>query len=187
MMDYCLAYLYWTVQIEPVALIATVSFFTVITLVGIFSIRKKEANYTSVLSDKYHDVKDKAYHETAEQKKVIDYNGMFDEFRHSRLYAEIVVALVADDEIQEQNLTDLKKVLYEFFIEFRLYLYEIGPKLSDTDIDFCILTLAGIKQKHIYKLMGISPSGIRLKKKRIKEKVPARVYWNIFWVEHCIY
>ena len=187
MMDYCLAYLYWTVQVEPVALIATVFFLTVITLVGIFSIRKKEANYTSGLSDKCPDVKDEAYHETAEQKKVIDYNGMFDEFRHSRLYAEIVVALAADDEIQEQNLTDLKKVLYEFFIEFRLYLYEIGPKLSDTDIDFCILTLAGIKQKHIYKLMGISPSGIRLKKKRIKEKVPARVYWNVFGVEHCIY
>lgn len=65
-MDYCLAYLYWTVQVEPVALIATVSFFTVIILVG------------------------------------------------------------------------------------------------------------------------ISPSGIRLKKKRIKEKVPVRFYWNIFWVEHCI-
>ena len=187
MMDSFLVCLNWTVQVEPVALIATVSFFTVITLVEIFSIRKKEANYTSGLSNKYPDVKDEAYHETAEQKKVIDYNGMFDEFRHSRLYAEIVVALAADDEIQEQNLLDLKKVLYEFFIEFRLYLYEIGPKLSDTDIDFCILTLAGIKQKHIYKLMGISPSGIRLKKQRMKEKLPGRIYRNVFRVEHCIY
>lgn len=187
MMDSFLVCLNWTVQVNLVALIAVVLFFTVMTLWGIFSIRKKEANYTSGLSNKYPDVKDEAYHETAEQKKVIDYNGMFDEFRHSRLYAEIVVALAADDEIQEQNLTDLKKVLYEFFIEFRLYLNEIGPKLSDTDIDFCILTLAGIKQKHIYKLMGISPSGIRMKKQRMKEKLPGRIYWNVFRVEHCIY
>lgn len=187
MMDSFLVCLNWTVQVNLVALIAVVLFFTVMTLWGIFSIRKKEANYTSGLSNKYPDVKDEAYHETAEQKKVIDYNGMFDEFRHSRLYAEIVVALAADDEIQEQNLTDLKKVLYEFFIGFRLYLYEIGPKLSDTDIDFCILTLAGIKQKHIYKLMGISPSGIRLKKQRMKEKLPGRIYRNVFRVEHCIY
>ena len=118
-MDSFLVCLNWTVQVNLVALIAVVLFFTVMTLWGIFSIRKKEANYTSGLSNKYPDVKDEAYHETAEQKKVIDYNGMFDEFRHSRLYAEIVVALAADDEIQEQNLTDLKKVLYEFFIGFR--------------------------------------------------------------------
>lgn len=56
--------------------------------------------------------------------------------RHSRLYTEIVVALAANDEIQTQNLIDLKNVLYELFIEFRLYLYKIGSKLSDADIDF---------------------------------------------------
>lgn len=188
MMDSFLVCLNWTVQVNPVALIAVVSFFTVITLWGIFSSRNREANYTNCFSNKYYEMKsDDAHQDTGEKKNAKDYKGLFDEFRHSRLYAEIVVSLASDDIIQEQNLIDLKKVLYEFFIEFRLYLYEIGPKLSDTDIDFCILTLAGIKQKHIYKLMGITPSGIRLKKKRIKEKVPARVYWNVFRVEHCIY
>lgn len=186
-MDNCLVCLYWTVQVEPVALISIVSFVTVITLWGIFASRKKEANYANSFSNKY-DVKAYDEHEdTVEKRDAKDYKGLFEEFRHSRLYAEIVVALAADDVIQEQNLIDLKKVLYEFFIEFRLYLYEIGPKLSDTDIDFCILTLAGIKQKHMNKLIGISPSGIRLKKQRMKEKLPGRIYRNVFRVEHCIY
>ena len=188
MMDSFLVCLYWTVQVDPVALIAVVSFFTAITLVGIFASRKKEANYTNGFSNKYYDVKsDNGHEDTGEKKNAKDYKGLFEEFRHSRLYAEIVVALASDDVIQEQNLIDLKKVLYEFFIEFRLYLYEIGPKLSDTDIDFCILTLAGIKQKHMNKLIGISPSGIRLKKQRMKEKLPGRIYRNVFRVEHCIY
>lgn len=187
-MDNCLVCLYWTVQVEPVALISIVSFVTVITLWGIFASRKKEANFDNGFSNKYYDVKAYDEHEdTVKKRDAKDYKGLFEEFMHSRLYAEIVVALASDDVIQEQNLIDLKKVLYEFFIEFRLYLYEIGPKLSDTDIDFCILTLAGIKQKHMNKLIGISPSGIRLKKMRIKEKLPARVFWNVFRVEHCIY
>ena len=188
MMDSFLVCLYWTVQVDPVALIVVVSFFTAITLVGIFASRKKEANYTNGFSNKYYDVKsDNGHEDTVEKKNAKDYKGLFEEFRHSRLYAEIVVALASDDVIKEQNLIDLKKVLYEFFIEFRLYLYEIGPKLSDTDIDLCILTLAGIKQKHLNKLIGISPSGIRLKKQRMKEKLPGRIYRNVFRVEHCIY
>lgn len=188
MMDSFLVCLNWMVQVNPVALIAVVSFFTVITLWGIFSSRNREANYTNCFSNKYYEMKsDNAHQDTGEKKNAKDYKGLFDEFRHSRLYAEIVVSLASDDIIQEQNLIDLKKVLYEFFIEFRLYLYEIGPKLSDTDIDLCILTLAGIKQKHLNKLIGISPSGIRLKKQRMKEKLPGRIYRNVFGVEHCIY
>ena len=187
-MDYCLAYLYWTVQVDPIAIVALVFLLAVIATVGFFASRKKEANYTNGFSNKYYDVKfDIGHEDSVEKKNAKDYKGLFEDFRHSRLYTEIVVALASDDVIQEQNLIDLKKVLYEFFIEFRLYLYEIGPKLSDTDIDLCILTLAGIKQKHLNKLIGISPSGIRLKKQRMKEKLPGRIYRNVFRVEHCIY
>ena len=187
-MDSFLVCLYWTVQVDPIAIVALVFLLAVIATVVFFASRKKEANYTNCFSNKYYEMKsDDAHQDTGEKKNAKDYKGLFEEFRHSRLYAEIVVALASDDVIQEQNLIDLKKVLYEFFIEFRLYLYEIGPKLSDTDIDLCILTLAGIKQKHLNKLIGISPSGIRLKKQRMKEKLPGRIYRNVFGVEHCIY
>ena len=188
MMDSFLVCLYWTVQVDPIAIVALVFLLAVIATVVFFASRKKEANYTNCFSNKYYEMKsDDAHQDTGEKKNAKDYKGLFEDFRHSRLYAEIVVALASDDVIKEQNLIDLKKVLYEFFIEFRLYLYEIGPKLSDTDIDLCILTLAGIKQKHLNKLIGISPSGIRLKKQRMKEKLPGRIYRNVFGVEHCIY
>lgn len=184
----CFVYMFWTVQINPIAIVAIVFLLTVIASVEILISRRKEANYDSGSSNKYQDVMvDGVKQNIGEEKYVKEFMGLFEEFRQSRLYAEIAVALASDNVIQERNLIELKTVLYEFFIEFRLYLYEIGPKLSDTDIDYCILVLAGIKQKHIYKLIGITPSGIRLKKMRIKEKVPARVYWNIFGVEHCIY
>lgn len=187
-MDSFLVCLYWTVQVDPIAIVALVFLLAVIATVVFFASRKKEANYTNCFSNKYYEMKsDDAHQDTGEKKNAKDYKGLFEDFRHSRLYAEIVVALASDDVIKEQNLIDLKKVLYEFFIEFRLYLYEIGPKLSDTDIDLCILTLAGIKQKHLNKLIGISPSGIRLKKQRMKEKLPGRIYRNVFGVEHCIY
>lgn len=186
--DNSLVCLYWMVQVNPVALIVVVSFFTVMTLWGIFSSRNREANYTNCFSNKYYEMKsDDAHQDTGEKKNAKDYKGLFEEFRHSRLYAEIVVSLASDDIIQEQNLIDLKKVLYEFFIEFRLYLHENGPKLSDTDIDYCILTLAGIKQEHINKLIGISSSGVRLIKQQMKVKLSARMYRNVFLVKHCIY
>ncbi|MBO7111137.1 MAG: hypothetical protein J6W18_04230 [Bacteroidaceae bacterium] len=189
MMDSFLVCMYWTVQVDPIAIVALVFLLAVIALVGFLKSRWKEENTASIFSKiNYYEMKsDDAHQDTGEEKNAKDYKGLFEDFRHSRLYTEIVVALASDDIIQEQNLTDLKKVLYEFFIEFRLYLYEIGPKLSDTDIDLCILTLAGIKQKHMNKLIGISPSGIRLKKHRMKEKLPGRIYRNVFRVEHCIY
>lgn len=187
-LDNSLVCLYWMVQVDPVALISIVSFVTVITLWGIFASRKKEANYANSFSNKYYDVKaDDEHQDTVGKRDAKDYKGLFEEFRRSRLYAEIVVALVTDGVIQEQNLIDMKKVLYEFFIEFRLYLHENGPKLSDTDIDYCILTLAGIKQEHINKLIGISSSEVRLIKQQMKVKLSARMYRNVFLVKHCIY
>lgn len=104
MMDSFLVCLNWMVQVNPVALIVVVSFFTVITLWGIFSSRNREANYTNCFSNKYYGMKsDDAHQDTGEKKNAKDYKGLFEEFRHSRLYAEIVVALASDDIIQDRK------------------------------------------------------------------------------------
>ena len=79
-MDSFLVCLNWTVQVNLVSLIAVVLFFTVMTLWGIFSSRKKEANYINGFSNKYYDVKsDNGHEDTGEKKNAKDYKGLFEQ------------------------------------------------------------------------------------------------------------
>lgn len=119
--------------------------------------------------------------------KASDFERMFREFKESEIYAKVVLYLISGDKDDAPNWDEFRKKTYGQFIDFRLYLHTVAPNIVETDIDYCILILAGFRQMDLYKLLNISPSGIRNIKPRLKDKIPSYLYNNIFNVNHCIY
>lgn len=113
-------------------------------------------------------------------KKISDYRYLFSDFKNTTQYADITKYLFYNDVNSVPTTAEIKSLLYEHFLDFRLYLHSVVPNIIDTDIDYCIFTLSGIKQKHMYKLLHISQSGIRNIKPRLKEKLPEEIYNYIF-------
>lgn len=113
---------------------------------------------------------------------------MFREFKESKIYASTVLYMINPLYEEKLDLKELNNYLYGHFMGFRQYMHSIAPKLIGTDIDYCILTIAGFRQKDMYKLMNnISQSGVRNIKSRLKEKLPSQVYHYIVEVNHAAY
>lgn len=55
-----------------------------------------------------------------------------------------------------------------------------GMKLNEMDVDYCIFSLLGFKQKDFHLFFPISYSGSRNLKMRMKEKLPRRLFKRIF-------
>lgn len=127
-------------------------------------------------------------HNTKKRIEAAVIERMFREFKQSKIYASIVLYLINPQNEDKPDLNELNKILYEHFLDFRLYLHSLAPKMIDTDIDYCILTLAGIKQKDMFGIMkNITPSGLRKIKPRLKEKLPANLYHDFFKINHNVY
>ena len=52
--------------------------------------------------------------------------------------------------------------------------------MSSIEIDYCIYTILGFRQKDFVLFYNISPSGSRNIKARIKDKTPEQLFNNIF-------
>lgn len=145
------------------------------------SIVPKHINLDSLSKVDYYD------HQTNMRIKSVDIERMFRDFKKSMIYARTVLYLINPHD-DKPDLKELYKYLYENFFSFRQYLHSVAPKLIDTDIDYCILTLAGFKQKDMYRLMNnITQSGVRNIKPRLKEKLPANMYHDFFKINHEVY
>ncbi len=125
------------------------------------------------------------YQKTKKRIKAAEIERMFRDFKESKFYASTVLYLINPQNEDKPDLNEMNKYLYVHFLSFRLYLRSVAPQMIDTDIDYCILTLAGFKQKDMYKLMNnITQSGVRNIKPRLKERLPANLYHDFFKINH---
>ena len=115
--------------------------------------------------------------------KASDFERMFREFKESEIYGKTMSYLISKKEEDIPNLNEFGIILSEQFKEFRHYLEYVAPQMNDSDIKYCILTLAGFKQMYLHKLMNMSQSGIRNIKPRLAKKLPSYLYNNFFNVK----
>lgn len=115
--------------------------------------------------------------------RVSDFERMFREFKELEIYGKTMSYLISKKEEDIPNLNEFGIILSEQFKEFRHYLEYVAPQMNDSDIKYCILTLAGFKQMYLHKLMNMSQSGIRNIKPRLAKKLPSYLYNNFFNVK----
>lgn len=115
--------------------------------------------------------------------RVSDFERMFREFKEFEIYGKTMSYLISKKEEDIPNLNEFGIILSEQFKEFRHYLEYVAPQMNDSDIKYCILTLAGFKQMYLHKLMNMSQSGIRNIKPRLAKKLPSYLYNNFFNVK----
>lgn len=113
-----------------------------------------------------------------------DFERMFREFKESEIYGKTMSYLISKKEEDKPNLNELRNILSENFKEFRQFLKSVALKMNDSDINYCILILAGFKQMYLHKLMNISQSGIRNIKSRLEKKLPPYLYKTIVITHH---
>lgn len=187
----CSHFLSWSIQtaLIPIAVVVGI-ILAVIVFIRVFSknwitpdaIEPKHFNLVSVTEVIDYD------HKTKKRIKAADIERMFREFKQSKFYASTVLYLINPQNEDKPDLNEMNKFLYVHFLDFRLYLRSVAPQMIDTDIDYCILTLAGFKQKDMYKLMNnITQSGVRNIKPRLKERLPAKLYHDFFKNNHEVY
>ena len=116
--------------------------------------------------------------------KASDFERMFREFKESEIYGKTMSYLISKKEEDKPNLNELRNILFENFKEFRQFLKSVSHKMNDSDINYCILILAGFKQMYLHKLMNISQSGIRNIKTRLANKLPPYLYKTIVITHH---
>lgn len=187
----CLDFLSWSMHTALVSIGATIGIIlAVIIFIWVFSknwitpdaVEPKHVNLGPITDVIGYN------HKTKKRIKASDIERMFREFKQSKIYASTVLYLINPQNEDKPNLNELNKILYGHFFDFRQYLRTVAPQLIDTDIDYCILTLAGFKQKDMYKLMNnITQSGVRNIKPRLKERLPAKLYHDFFKINHEVY
>lgn len=188
-MDSFLVCLNWTVQVMIPAYIKVMVLVIVITglLLWIIDRYRFGQRHTEPGEDEHESFvdQDKSGNDNETKDKI--FRLLFEGFRQTKLYSEMVITLATINEVDDWNLRDMKRVLYEYFSDYRLYLRSVVPGIDDVEIDCCILTLCGYKRKHLHKFVDMSPREVRRTIRGIRKKMPEGMYHNIFIVDHCIY
>lgn len=191
MLHYCLNMLSWSVKTDSTTLIIVVGL--IITFVVMMFVVNKWTTPDSLvpkhsyLGDVAGEIDKELKTQTKGRVKASDFEELFNEFKESKIYVKMIHYLINELVEEKPDINEFRKILYVHFLDFRLYLRSVAPKIIDTEIDYCILILAGFKQKHMDKLLNISPSGIRNIKPRLKEKLPGQLYYYLFQKEYSVY
>lgn len=180
------------VQTVPVSILVVFALiFIIIAIIWTFNNKRNKSDFSEeqhfYLGNSTETIDNDLKQMTERRKKTSYFERLFMEFKKSDIYIKTVKYLISNDEDDAPDMVDLRKILYGHFLDFRLYLHSVAPNMVDTDIDYCILILAGFKQKEMHKLLNISPSGIRNIKPRLKDKLPTDLYNNFFKANHCFY
>lgn len=113
-------------------------------------------------------------------KSVLDYANDIDEFRDSDLFIEMVNVVHNQVELSSKDKNILIKRFSQSLIGLREFIIKSSTQMSCMEIDYCIYTILGFKQKDFVLFYNISPSGSRNIKARIREKMPEQLFNNIF-------
>lgn len=106
-----------------------------------------------------------------------DYAGDINEFKQSELFELMVTATTKQKELSGKQKTDFINEFRNLFVRLRAHL-AASYNLNDDDIDFCIYSLLGFKQKDFFILFfNLHP---RMVKYRLKEKLPISLFDYIF-------
>ncbi len=115
-----------------------------------------------------------------ELRSLADYAPDFEAFKNSELFYKMVNIIHQKKELTAKERKEIEYSLQESLSEVRNYIISTSPKLTSMEIDFCIFSIIGFKQKDFHLFYNISYSGSRKFKARIKERIDINLYNEIF-------
>lgn len=101
-------------------------------------------------------------------------------FKDSALYLEMVKVVHEQEELSSKKKSSFAKKFRKSLTGLREYIIKSSTQMSCMEVDYCIYTILGFKQKDFVLFYNISPSGSRNIKARIKEKTTEQLFKNIF-------
>jgi hypothetical protein len=113
-------------------------------------------------------------------ESIADFADDIVEFRNSSLYLEMVNVVHNQEELSTKNKNLFEKKFRKSLIGLREFIIKSSTQMSSIEIDYCIYTILGFRQKDFVLFYNISPSGSRNIKARIKDKTPEQLFNNIF-------
>lgn len=108
------------------------------------------------------------------------YNNEINTFKQSEVFLTMISVTSRQKVFKGTEITNFQKVFRKEFLKLRAHLAS-SYNLNDDEIDFCIYSLLGFKQKDFCTLSFITHH--RMIKYRIKEKIPTSLFEYIFKTE----
>lgn len=131
----------------------------------------------SILSLRYYKIKHKA------PQCIADFAHDIEEFKNSDLYHKMINVIHAQTSLSGKECTVMEKEFRESLSGLRKFIVSSTSRLTGMELDYCIFTLVGFKQRDFHLFYSISYSGSRKFKARIKDRMPENVFNDIFGAE----
>lgn len=116
-------------------------------------------------------------------QSITDFARDIEDFKNSGLNITMVDTIYKQKELSGKERAEIEEKFQSSLSELRKFIIVSSAQLSEMELDFCIFTLVGFKQKDFHLFFGISHSGSRKFKARIKEKMPESIYNEIFGLQ----
>lgn len=92
-------------------------------------------------------------------KEVQDFQMMIETFKNGELYGTMCEIVKTSGIPIESRRTEIENDFHSSLQGLRSYLKSSGNKLNEMDIDYCLFTMLGFKQKDFHLFFPITPSG----------------------------
>lgn len=117
--------------------------------------------------------------QTQNVKTISDFENNLIDFKRNQVYNEMIFAINERKEIESKRKNELTDKFRNSLPELRAFIVA-SSHVNDKELDYCIFTMLGFKQKDYHRIFNLSQSGCRNLKTRIKGKMPDDIYNYIF-------
>ena len=119
-------------------------------------------------------------------ENISDFENDLIDFKQSQIYQEMIFAINEKKEIESKQKNALIDKFRESLPELRAFI-AASSNVNGNELDYCIYTMLGFKQKDYHKIFNLSQSGCRNLKSRINGKMPEDIFRYIFDKENPSY
>lgn len=119
-------------------------------------------------------------------ENISDFENDLIDFKQSQIYQEMIFAINEKKEIESKQKNALIDKFRESLPELRAFI-AASSNVNGNELDYCIYTMLGFKQKDYHKIFHLSQSGCRNLKSRINGKMPEDIFRYIFDKENPSY
>lgn len=125
-------------------------------------------------------IKKKKSAEHIKHTTITDFELLINDFKESRLYNDMSHIIDHQALLSANQRNSITNEFRNSLAEVRNYLHNSSTNINQVELDYCIFTMIGFKQKDFHLFFNISHSGSRNLKARIKTKLSESTYNYIF-------
>jgi len=115
-----------------------------------------------------------------EKSHIRDFSNDIEEFKGTELYQIMANLALNDTEIENDYRNEFEKNFHNSLVGLRKYVVANSSQLTMRELDYCMTTLMGFKQRDFHLFFNVSYSGSRNYKFKIKGKMSEQLFNEIF-------